>query len=431
MIKTKSSQLFRRAQLSIPGGVNSPVRAFRSVGMDPLFIESAKGCRITDVDGNEYIDYVGSWGPMVLGHAHPAVLTAIKNVMGKGLSFGAPTEAEIELAEMIKKLMPNLELVRMVNSGTEATMSAIRVARGYTGRDKIIKFTGCYHGHADHLLVKAGSGALILGEPDSPGVPKAFVADTLLAQYNNIQSIEQQVEENPGEIAAVIIEPVAGNMGVITPQGSFLKELRTLCDREGILLILDEVMTGFRVSKGGAQELYHIIPDLTTLGKIIGGGMPVGAYGGRQDIMQKVSPSGAIYQAGTLSGNPLAMAAGLATLKEIDKPNFYEKLGTSCVWLVNEMKEILDKASVPYRIQQVGGMFGFYFSERDITCYEDAIQCNTVAYSRFFKEMLVRGIYLAPSAFEASFISSAHSDSDLEKTRTAFKESIELVKSSL
>ncbi|MCP4296632.1 MAG: glutamate-1-semialdehyde 2,1-aminomutase [Proteobacteria bacterium] len=428
MIKTKSSELFRRAQLSIPGGVNSPVRAFRSVGLDPLFIDRAEGCRITDVDGNEYIDYVGSWGPMILGHTHPAVLGSIQQTLVKGFSFGAPIEAEIELAELIKKLMPNIELVRMVNSGTEATMSAIRVARGHTGRDKIVKFTGCYHGHADHLLVKAGSGALTLGEPDSPGVPAAFAAETLLAQYNNLESVERLVEENSGEIAAIIIEPVAGNMGVISPKGTFLKDLRKLCDREGILLIFDEVMTGFRVAKGGAQELFHIVPDLTTLGKIIGGGMPVGAYGGRQDIMEKVSPSGGIYQAGTLSGNPIAMAAGLATLKELDKPGFYEDLGSNCVWLVNEMKEILNKASVSYRIQQVGGMFGFYFIDQDVDCYEDAILCNTQLYSKFFKEMLIRGVYLAPSAFEASFISSAHSSEDLERTRDAFKESIEVLK---
>ena len=345
MQNTTSNQLFQTAQQSIPGGVNSPVRAFRSVGMNPLFIKSASGSRITDVDGNEFIDYVGSWGPMILGHAHPAVLESIQQVMASGLSFGAPTAAEIELAELIKKLMTNMDLVRMVNSGTEATMSAIRVARGFTGRDKIIKFAGCYHGHADYLLVKAGSGATTLGAPDSQGVPASFAAETLIAEFNNLDNVRTLVEQFPQEVAAIILEPVAGNMGVIPPEHGFLSGLRELCDREGIVLIFDEVMTGFRVSKGGAQALYHIMPDLTTLGKIIGGGMPVGAYGGRRDIMQKVSPLGDVYQAGTLSGNPLAMAAGLATLNELDKPGFYEDIGSKTNWLVNEMKDILEKAS--------------------------------------------------------------------------------------
>ncbi|PCI25312.1 MAG: glutamate-1-semialdehyde-2,1-aminomutase [SAR324 cluster bacterium] len=428
MQTSKSNELFRRAQQSIPGGVNSPVRAFRSVGMNPLFIKKAQGSRITDVDGNEYIDYVGSWGPMILGHAHPAVLKKLHSVMDDGLSFGAPIEAEIELSELIKSIMPSIELVRMVNSGTEATMSAIRVARGHTGRDKIIKFIGCYHGHADHLLVKAGSGALTLGEPDSPGVPAAFAEQTLLATYNDLKSVQTLIETHPNEIATIIIEPVAGNMGVIAPKPGFLEGLRDLCDREGIVLIFDEVMTGFRVAKGGAQELYHIIPDLTTLGKVIGGGMPVGAYGGRMDIMQKVSPSGNIYQAGTLSGNPIAMAAGIATLTEINKPGFYEDLGSSCVWLVNEMKDILEKASIPYRLQQVGGMFGFYFIDQDVNSYEDAIQCDTKLYAKFFKQMLINGVYLAPSAFESSFISAAHSEDDLSKTRDAFKASIDKIK---
>jgi len=420
-----SNQLFQRALQSIPGGVNSPVRAFRSVGMNPLFIRSASGSRIVDADGNEFIDYVGSWGPMILGHGHPAVLESLQRTMGSGLSFGAPTELEIELAEQIKRMMPNLDMLRMVNSGTEATMSAIRVARGFTGRDKIIKFAGCYHGHADYLLVKAGSGATTFGAPDSPGVPAAFAQETLIAEFNNLDNVRMLVEQYPQEIAAVILEPVAGNMGVILPRHGFLKGLRELCDREGILLIFDEVMTGFRVSKGGAQELYHIMPDLTTLGKIIGGGLPVGAYGGRLDIMQKVSPVGSIYQAGTLSGNPLAMTAGLATLKQIDKPGFYEELGAKTNWLANEMRDILDKASVPYRLSAVGGMFGLFFIDRDVFSFADALACDTGLYARFFREMLNQRIYLAPSAFEATFVSAAHSDADLEKTRDAFRISIE------
>ncbi len=422
-----SNQLFQKAQQSIPGGVNSPVRAFRSVGLNPLFIKSAAGSKIVDADDNEFIDYVGSWGPMILGHAHGKVLAALKEKMEFGLSFGAPTEAEIELAEMIKFLMPNLDLVRMVNSGTEATMSAIRVARGYTGRDKIIKFAGCYHGHADYLLVKAGSGATTLGAPDSPGVPAAFAKETLIAEYNNLENVRTLVEEHPEEIAAIILEPVAGNMGVITPKHGFLTGIRELCDREGILLIFDEVMTGFRVSKGGAQELYHIMPDLTTLGKIIGGGMPVGAYGGRLEVMQKVSPMGDIYQAGTLSGNPLAMAAGLATLQEINKPGFYEDIGSKTNWLVNEMRDILEKASIPYRMSAVGGMFGLFFIDQDVHSFADALNCDTDRYARFFREMLNQGIYLAPSAFEATFMSAAHSEEDLEKTRDAFKISIERI----
>ena len=428
MRTVKSSELFHRAQLSIPGGVNSPVRAFRSVDSTPLFIESAAGSKIRDIDGNEYIDYVGSWGPMILGHAAPVVLDAIREAMGKGLSFGAPTEAEVELAELIKRFMPNIEMLRMVNSGTEATMSAIRVARGYTKKDKIIKFSGCYHGHADYLLVKAGSGATTLGSPDSSGVPKAFAGETLIAQFNNLQNVRELAESYPQEIAAIILEPVAGNMGVVPPKEGFLKGLRSLCDREGIVLIFDEVMTGFRVAKGGAQEIFHIMPDLTTLGKIIGGGMPVGAYGGRWDIMKNVSPSGNVYQAGTLSGNPVAMAAGIATLQEIDKSGFYEEIGRNSAWLVNEMKDIMERASVPYQIRQVGGMFGFFFIDREVTCYEDAIQCDTAFFARFFREMLNQGIYLAPSAFEASFMSSAHSERDLEKTRDAFQAGINRAK---
>jgi len=427
---SKSTQLFQRAQESIPGGVNSPVRAFRSVNMNPLFIQKAKGCRITDADGNEFIDYVGSWGPMILGHSNPLVLEAIHKVIDQGLSFGAPTESEIDVAEMIKHMMPNIELVRMVNSGTEATMSAIRVARGFTGRDKIIKFSGCYHGHADYLLVKAGSGATTLGAPDSPGVPAAFANETLLAQYNNLDEVIKLVEQHPGEIASIILEPVAGNMGVIPPKPGFLKGLRDICDREGIILIFDEVMTGFRVAKGGAQELFHVIPDLTTLGKIIGGGLPVGAYGGRKDIMQKVSPSGDIYQAGTLSGNPVAMAAGLVTLQELNKPGVYDEIGQKAVWLVNEMRDILTKESIPHQISQVGGMFGFFFIDQAVNNYEDALKCDTKRFGIFFREMIIQGIYMAPSAYEAGFVSTAHSDADLELTRDAFMKAIAKVKES-
>ena len=425
----KSLGLYRRAVSSIPGGVNSPVRAFGSVGSTPLFIDGARGSKIRDVDGNEYIDYVGSWGPMILGHAAPVVLEAIKRTMGSGLSFGAPTEAEIRLAELIKRLMPNIEMVRFVNSGTEATMSAIRVARGFTGRDKIVKFSGCYHGHADYLLVKAGSGATTLGSPDSAGVPDAFAGETLIAQFNNLESVGTLVDEYPGEIAAIIVEPVAGNMGVIPPVRNFLQGLRSLCDREGIVLIFDEVMTGFRVAKGGAQEIFHVVPDLTTLGKIIGGGLPVGAYGGRLDIMRNVSPSGGVYQAGTLSGNPIAMAAGIATLEEIDKPGFYEEIGQKTAWLANEIKEIFDRASVAHQVRQVGAMFGFFFVDRDVKCYEEALQCDTAFFAKFFREMLIQGVYLAPSAFEASFVSATHSEADLEKTREAFQTALEKAKS--
>jgi len=427
MQTTQSNQLFLRAQQSIPGGVNSPVRAFRAVGLSPLFIKSAAGSRIIDEDNNEFIDYVGSWGPMILGHGHPAVLEELRKNLDLGISYGAPTTAEIEMAELIKSMMPNLDMVRMVTSGTEATMSAIRVARGFTGRDKIIKFAGCYHGHADYLLVKAGSGAATLGSPDSPGVPAAFARETLIAEFNNLENVKMLIEQYPDEIATIILEPVAGNMGVITPQHGFLSGIRELCDREGIILIFDEVMTGFRVSKGGAQELYHIMPDLTTLGKIIGGGLPVGAYGGRADIMQRVSPMGDIYQAGTLSGNPLAMSAGLATLKEINRPGFYEDIGSKTNWLVNEMRDILEKASVPYRMQSVGGMFGLFFIDQDVHSFADALNCDTDRYATFFREMLNQGIYLAPSAFEATFMSAAHSESDLEKTRAAFKKSIDKV----
>ena len=424
---SNSRALFDRARKSIPGGVNSPVRAFRGVGGDPLFIERGQGSKIYDADGNAFIDYVLSWGPLILGHAHRATLDALKVTMEKGLSFGAPTQGETELVELIRQMVPSMEMVRLVNSGTEATMSAIRVARGFTGRDKIIKFTGCYHGHADYLLVKAGSGATTLGAPDSPGVPASFAAHTLLCQYNNLAEVQAQIDEHPGEIAAVILEPVAGNMGVIPPKGSFLKDLRALCDREGILLIFDEVMTGFRVAKGGAQELFHIQPDLTTLGKVIGGGMPVGAYGGRQDIMARVSPSGDIYQAGTLSGNPMAVAAGLVTLGELNKPGFYEEQSKKVNWLCSEMRDALEKKGVPYHMSNIGTMFGFYFINQPVHSYEDALKCDAALYGKFFRAMLAHGVYLAPSAFEAAFMSQAQREEDLENPAQAFRASLEEV----
>ncbi|MDX2470564.1 MAG: glutamate-1-semialdehyde 2,1-aminomutase [SAR324 cluster bacterium] len=424
MQTSKSKQLFTRAQQSIPGGVNSPVRAFRSVGGEPLFIDKAYGSKMLDVDGNEFIDYVGSWGPMIIGHANEHVLDRIREVMKNGLSFGAPTQLEIDLAEKIRGIVPSMELVRMVNSGTEATMSAIRAARGYTGRDKIIKFSGCYHGHADYLLVKAGSGVATLGSPDSPGVPAAFAAETLIAQYNNIDEVKELVEKYNGEVACIILEPVAGNMGVIPPKGDFLKQLRELCDLNGIVLIFDEVMTGFRVALGCAQEMYHVEPDLTCIGKIIGGGMPVGAYGGKKKIMERISPSGDIYQAGTLSGNPVAMAAGLATLEILEQPGFYSDLGQKVTWLCNEMEDALKAAGRPYHMEKVGGMFGFYFIDHPVQNFEDALGCDQKLFGDYFRQMLINGIYIAPSAFEASFMSAAHSEDDLAKTASAFKKSL-------
>ena len=424
MQTSNSKQLFTRAQQSIPGGVNSPVRAFRSVGGEPLFMDKAYGSKMLDVDGNEFIDYVGSWGPMIIGHANEHVLGRIQDVMKNGLSFGAPTKLEIDLAEKIRGIVPSMELVRMVNSGTEATMSAIRAARGYTGRDKIIKFSGCYHGHADYLLVKAGSGVATLGSPDSPGVPASFAAETLIAQYNNLGEVKDLVEKYTDEVACIILEPVAGNMGVIPPQGDFLKQLRELCDLNGIVLIFDEVMTGFRVGLNCAQGLFHVEPDLTCIGKIIGGGMPVGAYGGKKKIMERISPSGDIYQAGTLSGNPVAMAAGIATLEILEKPGFYEDLGQKVNWLCNEMEDSLKAAGRPYHMEKVGGMFGFYFIDKPVHNFEDALGCDTELFGKFFRQMLINGIYIAPSAFEASFMSAAHSEDDLQKTADAFKKSL-------
>lgn len=424
MITTHSENFFEKAQRSIPGGVNSPVRAFRSVELSPLFIEKAAGSKIIDADGNEYIDYVGSWGPMILGHAHPEVLKTLSTVAANGLSFGAPTHLEIQLAEKIKSFLPSIDMIRMVNSGTEATMSAIRAARGYTGRNKVIKFSGCYHGHADHLLVKAGSGATTFGSPDSPGVPDAFALETLIAQYNNLSDIRELARKFPDDIAAIILEPVAGNMGVIPPKKGFLSGLRDLCDEHGIILIFDEVMSGFRVARGGAQELYGVTPDLTTLGKIIGGGMPVGAYGGKKEIMSVVSPMGSVYQAGTLSGNPLAMAVGLKTLSLLEQEGFYKNLISKTTQLVNGIKNIFETNAVAHRIHQVGAMFGFYFINQDVYNYEDAIHCDTDLFARFFSALIKEGVYIAPSAFEALFMSSAHTDDDIQKTLSAFDKAV-------
>lgn len=424
MRNCKSSKLFERAQKSIPGGVNSPVRAFKSVNLSPLFINKASGSKIYDADGQEYIDYVGSWGPMILGHAHPEIIETVRQTSANGLSFGAPTELEILLAEKIKAFIPSIDQIRMVNSGTEATMSAIRVARGFTGRDKIIKFSGCYHGHADFLLVKAGSGATTLGSPDSPGVPNAFASETLIAQYNNLQNVQNLTDQFPKDIAAIILEPVAGNMGVIPPKKEFLEGLRTICDTHGIVLIFDEVMSGFRVAKGGAQEIFGIKPDLTTLGKIIGGGMPVGAYGGKKEIMNVVSPAGSVYQAGTLSGNPLAMAVGLKTLSLLEEKNFYPKLIEKTSKLTSGLEDIFKSHQLKYRINQVGAMFGFFFIDQDVDCYEDAVKCDTKLFARLFEGLIEEGIYIAPSAFESLFVSIAHSDEDIKTTLTAFDKSL-------
>jgi glutamate-1-semialdehyde 2,1-aminomutase len=426
MNTSRSDTLFEKARQLIPGGVNSPVRAFKSVGRNPLFISKAKGSKIWDVDGNEYIDYVGSWGPMILGHLHPQIIEAVKKAADSGTSFGAPTEHEVKMAELICKIMPSIEMVRMVNSGTEATMSAIRLARAYTGKNKIIKFEGCYHGHGDSFLIKAGSGALTLGVPDSPGVPPGVATDTLTAKFNDINSVIELINKNNSEIAAVIIEPVVGNMGCIPPKKNFLNDLRNLCTKENIVLIFDEVMTGFRVALGGAQELYRIKPDLTTLGKIIGGGLPVGAYGGRKEIMQMVAPSGPMYQAGTLSGNPLAMAAGYEMLSILasDK-SIYQTLEDRSAQLENGMRSELKKAGLSYRINRVGSMFTLFFTENEVIDYDSAKASNTKNFGKFFNEMLNRGIYLAPSQFEAAFISTAHTEEDIEKTNRAFAEAIE------
>lgn len=417
---TTSQSLFEKAQRVIPGGVNSPVRAFKGVGGTPVFIDSAKGAYITDSEGKRYIDYVGSWGPMVLGHNHPAIIDAVLKAVPNGLSFGAPTAIEIELAELVCKLVPSIEMVRMVSSGTEATMSAIRLARGYTKRDKIIKFEGCYHGHSDSLLVKAGSGALTLGQPSSPGVPEDFAKHTLTCEYNNLASVKQAFEQYPNDIACLIIEPVAGNMNCIPPKEGFLQGLRELCTQYGAVFIIDEVMTGFRVALGGAQSYYGVTPDLTTLGKIIGGGMPVGAFGGKKEIMEFIAPTGPVYQAGTLSGNPIAMAAGLACLTELSKAGNEEKLAAQTKTLAEGFKALADKHGVPLTVQYVGGMFGLFFTEQaEINNFQDVMKCDAAKFNRFFHLMLEEGVYLAPSAFEAGFMSLAHSEADIQATLEA------------
>ena len=421
---TQSTQLFSRAQQRIPGGVNSPVRAFKSVNMTPLFISRAQGSKLYDADGNEFIDFVGSWGPMILGHAHTEVVRKLEETLLKGTSFGAPTEGEILLAEMVCEAVPSVEMLRLVNSGSEAAMAVLRVARGYTGRDKIIKFEGCYHGSVDPLLVQAGSGAMTLGIPDSPGVPASFVEHTLQAKFNDLDSVIKLVEENSSKIAAVIIEPVAGNMGMIPPEHGFLQGLRDLCDREGILLIFDEVMSGFRVDYGGAQALFGVLPDMSIFGKIIGGGLPVGAYGGRQDIMLQVAPVGPVYQAGTLSGNPLAVAAGLSTLEILKKQNPYPDLGRKTSWLSEEFQTASKSVGIPLQTHAMGGMFGFFFSETPVRNYQEALNSDQEIYARFFRRMLKQGIYLAPSAFESLFVSTAHTEEDLERTAKAFRKAL-------
>jgi len=416
---TDATALFTNAKQVIPGGVNSPVRSFSGVGGTPVFIDHAQGAYIYDSFGKKYIDYVGSWGPMILGHAHPEVIAAVKNAAEKGLSFGAPTEIETQMAERVCELIPSIDLVRMVSSGTEATMSAIRLARGYTGRDKIVKFEGCYHGHSDSLLVKAGSGALTFGVPSSPGVPATVAADTITLTYNDSAAVTQLFSEIGSQIACIIVEPVAGNMNCIPPVPGFLETLRQVCDQYQSVLIFDEVMTGFRVGLTGAQGVYQITPDLTTLGKVIGGGMPVGAFGGKRKIMEHLAPLGPVYQAGTLSGNPVAMAAGLKTLELIAQPGFYEKLTAKTEQLTNGLIACAANAGIALTTNSVGGMFGLFFSpEPKITSFAQVMQCDQQLFKRFFHAMLDQGVYLAPSAFEAGFVSAAHSEQDLDATLT-------------
>ncbi|WP_462165135.1 glutamate-1-semialdehyde 2,1-aminomutase [Pseudoalteromonas xiamenensis] len=414
---TISQELFARAQESIPGGVNSPVRAFNGVGGTPLFITRAEGAYTFDADNNKYIDYVGSWGPMILGHNHPEIKAAVLNAVENGLSYGAPTETEILMAEKVKSLVPSIEKVRMVSSGTEATMSAIRLARGYTGRDKILKFEGCYHGHADSLLVKAGSGALTMGVPNSPGIPADFAKHTLTVSFNNLEEVRAIFAKYPEEIACIIVEPVAGNMNCIPPVDGFLEGLRTVCDEYQSVLIFDEVMTGFRVALGGAQAYYDIKPDLTCLGKVIGGGMPVGAFGGKREIMDYIAPVGPVYQAGTLSGNPIAMAAGLKALELLDAPELHTSLEAKSKALCEGFQAAADKAGIPLTTNYAGGMYGFFFTTAEkVTSYQQATECDVERFKRFFHLMLEEGVYLAPSAFEAGFVSTMHSDADIQAT---------------
>lgn len=421
----KMRDLLTRARSVIPGGVNSPVRAFNGVGGDPVFFERAEGACLYDVDGKSYIDYVGSWGPMIAGHAHPAIVGAVRQAIEKGLSFGAPCTDEVRLAEKVCQLVPGLEQVRMVNSGTEATMSAIRLARAVTGREHIIKFEGCYHGHADSFLVKAGSGALTLGVPNSPGVPAALAELTLALPYNDLAAVEACFEDNPGRIAAVIVEPVAGNMNCVPPVEGFLEGLREVCNSQGSVLIFDEVMTGFRVALGGAQALYGVTPDLSTFGKVIGGGMPVGAFGGKRSLMEQIAPMGPVYQAGTLSGNPVAMAAGLASLELVSEPGFFDRLAERARRLTHGLEGAARDAGIPLRTNAIGGMFGMFFSDdEEITNFEQVSRCDIDAFKAFFHHMLERGVYLAPSAYEAGFVSSAHTDEHIEATIAAARESM-------
>jgi len=426
-----SKQLFECAQQFIPGGVNSPARAFTSVGGTPVFIEKAQGSVLTDVDGKEYIDYVGSWGPMILGHAFEPVVEAVKKAAENSTSFGAPTEIEIKMAELVQKMVPGVDKIRMVNSGTEACMSAIRVARGYTQRDKIIKFEGNYHGHGDSFLIKAGSGALTLGEPDSPGVTEGTAKDTLVAQFNDLNIVKKLLKDHKDEVAAIIVEPVAGNMGCIPPEKGFLAGLRELCDASGAVLIFDEVMTGFRVAKGGAQERYGVTADLVTYGKIIGSGLPVGAFGGRQEVMDVVSPVGPVYQAGTLSGNPLAMAAGYTLLSELnDNPRHYDELEEKATYLLSGIKEVFEKQEIPIQINQVGSMLSVFFTEAHVTNFESADTTDKERFKTFFHAMLQRGIYLPPSPFESWFLSNALTYDQLDETICAVEASIDALKKS-
>ncbi len=424
MSGARSRKLFVEAKKHIPGGVNSPVRAFRSVGGEPLFIRKAKGSRIYDADNRAYIDYVLSWGPMILGHAHPKVTIAIKKAIANGTSFGAPTELEITLAKMVKKAFPSIEMVRMVSSGTEATMSAIRVARGFTGRDKVLKFDGCYHGHADSLLVRAGSGVATFGLPDSPGVPADLARLTLTVEYNNLAEVREMAVREGSRIACIIVEPVAGNMGCVPPEPGFLQGLRQICDKYGIILILDEVMTGFRVAYGGAQQLYKVKPDLTCLGKVIGGGLPVGAFGGRRDIMEQVAPIGSIYQAGTLSGNPLAMTAGIETLKLLSQPGVYKKLERISADLESGLRSVADEAGVPVTFNRVGSMFTGFFTDKKVKDFETAKTSDTIKFGKYFLSMLKNGVNLAPSQFEAGFLSLSHTKADINKTIEAARKSL-------
>ena len=418
--RPNSERLFSQAQASIPGGVNSPVRAFKAVGGTPLFIQSAHGPYIVDSDNKQYIDYVQSWGPMILGHAHPHVIAAVQEKMAHGLSFGAPTEIETVLAEKIKSFIPSMDMIRMVSSGTEATMSAIRLARGYTGRDKIVKFEGCYHGHSDSLLVKAGSGALTFGTPSSPGVPESLVKHTLNLTYNDIEQVQRIFAEQGDSIACIIVEPVAGNMNCVPPIDGFLAALRDVCDRSGAILIFDEVMTGFRVHPQGAQGHYQVTPDLTTLGKVIGGGMPVGAFGGKKSIMQELAPIGPVYQAGTLSGNPVAMAAGLATLNQLSSDDFYPQLFTATEQWTTGLKAIAKNCGIPFTTNHVGSMFGLFFTELEkVTRYDQVINANTERFNQFFHGMLANGVYLAPASFEAGFVSAAHTTDIVDQSLSA------------